>query len=232
MHDEDEVIIAGAAYDVPADNYEEFDQKIDAKKLGDTLLQRNTMKGTVREFQFYSDSYLLLSIVNRKNAKAKKFRVNLDCLSSEPIQQKIIIWQGLFAALLAAALSGLFIFFAVNETIKPIYSIVAGTVSFTTALIFSLIFIYQMRNECIFTSQFGAASLFLIENKKPSQETFDNFFIKLQQAIDKSKTKTSVSEQLIAELKMCRRLRDEGFIDDKAYTLARTRIFKHQQYKT
>ncbi len=165
MHDEDEVIIASAAYDVPADNYEEFDQEIDAKKLGDTLLQRNTLKGTVRELQFYSDSYLLLSIVKKKNAKAEKFRVNLACLSSEPIHQKIIVWKWLFAALLAAALSGLFIFFAIDETIRPIYSIVASTISLTASLILSLIFIYQMRNEYIFISQFGGASLFLIENK-------------------------------------------------------------------
>lgn len=232
MHDEDEVIIASAAYDVPADNYEEFDQEIDAKKLGNKLLQRNTLKGTVRQLQFYADSHLLLSITKKKNADAEKFRVNLDCLSSEPIHQKIIVWKWLVAALLAAALTGLFIFFAIDETIQPIYSIVASTITLTAALIFTLIFIYQMRNEYIFTGQFGGASLFLIENKKPDQEKFDNFFIMLQQAIDRSKTKTSVCDRLIGELKMCRRLRDEGIIDDQAYTMARTRIFKHQQYKT
>lgn len=232
MHDEDEVIIASAAYDVPVDNYEEFDQKIDAKKLGDKLLQRNTLKGTVRQLQFYSDKHLLLSIVKKKNAEAEKFRVNLACLSSEPIHQKIIVWKWLFAALLAATFSGLFMFFAINETIKQEYSVVAGTVLLTAALILSLIFIYQMRNEYIFTSQFGGAHLFLIENKKPEQEIFDNFFINLQQAIDKSKTEIPVSDRLVDELKMCRRLRDEGIIDDQAYTVARTRIFKHEQYKT
>ncbi len=232
MHDEDEVIIASAAYDVPADNYEEFDQKIDAARLGDKLVQSNTLKGTVREFQLYSDNYLLLSITKKKKAQAKKFRINLACLSAESIHQKIIVWKWMFAALLAAAFTGLFIFFAIDETIKPIYSIAAGTISLTAALIFTLIFIYQMRNEYVFTSQFGGANLFLIENKKPNPEEFDNFFIKLQQAIDKSKTKTSVCDQLIAELKMCRRLRDESIIGDQAYTMARTRIFKHEQYKT
>ena len=232
MHDEDEVIIASAAYDVPADNYEEFDQEIDAKKLGDKLLQRNALKGSVRHLQFYADSHLLLSIVKKKNAKVEKFRVNLACLSSEPIHQKIIVWKWLIAALLAAALTGLFVFFTINETIRTEISIVAGTISLTASLILLLIFIYQMRNEYIFTSQFGDAQLFLLENKKSDQETFDNFFIRLQQAIDKSKTKTSVSDRLIGELKMCRRLRDEGIIDDQTYTFARTKIFKHEQYKS
>ncbi len=229
---QDEVIIASAAYDVPADNYEEFELEIDPAKLGDKLVQTNTLKGTAREFQFYSDRHLLLNLVKKKNAEAIKFRVDLAWLSSEPIHNKVIVWRWLFAALAATALMGLFIFLAINEKIRPEYSIVAGTVSLTAALIFLLIFIYQIRNEYIFTSQFGGARLFLIENKKPEQEKFDEFFIRLQQTIDKSKTRIPVSERLVGELKMCRRLRDEGIIDDKSYTFARTTIFKHDQYKT
>jgi len=230
MHNE--VIIASAAYDVPADNYEEFDLEIDNSKLGDKLVQSNTLKGTAREFQFYSDSHLLLNLVRKKNAEAVKFRVDLAWLSSDPIHNKVIVWKWLFAALASAALMGLFIFLAINEKIKPEYSIVAGTISLTAALIFLLIFIYQMRNEYIFTSQFGGARLFLLENRKPDQEKFDKFFTRLQQTIDRAKAKISVSERLVGELKMCRRLRDEGIIDDKSYTIARTAIFRHEQYKT
>jgi hypothetical protein len=40
-----------------------------------------------------------------------------------------------------------------------------------------------------------------------------------------------VEEQLVGELKMCRRLRDENIIDDAVYTAARTSIFKHQRYR-
>lgn len=227
-----EVIIASAACDVPADNYEEFDMEIDPKKLGDKLVQTNSLKGTVREFQLYSDSHLLLSLTKNKKTGTKEFRVNLNCLSSEPVHHKVIPWQWLFAALSSAVLTVLLVFFTINETLPPEYGIIAATVATTAAVIFSLIFIYQMRNEYIFTGQFGHSHLFLIENKKPDQEKFDRFFIKLQQAIDRSKTKTPVSDQLVDELKMCRRLRDEGIIDDDSYTVARTTIFKHQQYKT
>lgn len=227
-----EVIIASAACDVPADNYEEFDMEIDPKKLGDKLAQTNTLKGTVREFQFYSDSHLLLAFTKNKKTAKKEFRVNLSCLSSEPIHHKIIVWKWLFAALASAVLTGLFIFLTGNETLQAEYGIIAATISLTAALIFLLVFIYHIRNEYIFTGQFGGSHLFIIENKKPDQETFDSFFIKLQQAIDRSKTKIPVSDQLVDELKMCRRLRDEGIIDDRSYTTARTAIFKHQQYKT
>ena len=232
MGDEEEVIIANALFDAQGDNYEEFDQEIDPAKLGDKLVQANTLKGTVREFQYYSSDHLLLSLVKKKKAEATKFRVNLAWLSSEPVHNKVIVWKWLYGAMASAALMGLFIFFIVNETIKPEYSFIAGTISLTASLIFSLIFIYQMRNEYIFKSHFGNARLFLMENKKPDQAKFDSFFIKLQQAIDQSKTKISVSDRLVGELKMCRRLRDEGVIDDETYTIARTAIFKHEQYKT
>ena len=53
MGNQEEVIIANAIFDAQADNYEEFDQEIDPAKLGDKLVQANTLKGTVREFQYY-----------------------------------------------------------------------------------------------------------------------------------------------------------------------------------
>lgn len=223
--------MANVAFDVPTDNYEEFDSEIDPAKLGDKLIQSNTLKGTIREFQYYANNYLMLSLVKNKKTKPQKFRVNLAWLSSEPVHNKVIIWKWFFSAIASAALMSLFIFFAINETIELKLSIVAGTISLTALLIFSLIFVYNMRNEFIFKSHFGDAKLFLIENKKPDQSKFDRFFISLQQAIDTSKIKMSISDRLLGELKMCRRLRDEGIIDDKAYTVARTAIFKHDQYK-
>ncbi len=231
MYHEDEVILANAALDVPADNYEEFDQKIDQAKLGSKLVQKNTLKGTARKFQYYATSYLLLSRIKSKKSKIEKFRVNLTWLSPEPVHNKIIVWKWLFSTLASTALAVMFMFFSINNIIDLKYGIVVSTISSTAALIFLLIFIYQMRNEYIFKSHFGGAELFLIENKKPNQEKFNAFFHGLQQTIEKSKAKISVSDRLLGELKMCRRLRDEGIINDKTYTIARTAIFKHEQYK-
>jgi len=232
MEDKDEVIIANAMIDVPADNYEEFNPEIDPAKLGEKLVQTNALKGTCRDYQLYAAKYLLLNFVEKNRAKEKKFRVNLACLSSEPEHNKIIVWKWLYWALGAGALAGLSLYLGVSQTVKPEYCLVAGTITVTAALICSLIFVYLMRNEFIFKSRYGNARLFLIENKKPSQQEFDLYFIKLQQAIDKAQAQMPVSDRLVGELKMCRRLRDEGIIDDEAYTIARTAIFKHDQYKS
>jgi hypothetical protein len=230
MEDE-EVIIAGTAFDVPTDNYDEFDHEIDPARLGKKLRQENPHKGSVREYQFYAENHLLLNFIETKNARAKYFRVNLACLSSEPERNRIIKWNWLYAAAAAGTLSGMCLFLAIAKYVKLEYCAIAGGISLTAALIFALIFLYLMRDEFIFKSRFGNARLFLLENKKPEQQAFDNFFISLQQAIDRAQSKTSVSDRLIEELKMCRRLRDEGIIDDAAYTVARTAIFKHEQYK-
>lgn len=228
----EQVIIAGPAFEVSTDNYEEFDQEIDAAKLGDRLVQANPLKGSVRKYQFYSDNHLLLNFTEKKNAKEKEFRVNLACLNSEAEHYKIFVWKWLHAALAASTSAGIFLYLALAQTIRLEYCIIPGTISLTAAIIFSLIFVYQMRDEYIFKSRYGDARLFLIENKKPSQQDFDRYFICLQQNIDNAQKQLSVSDKLVDELKMCRRLRDEGVIDDKAYTIARTAIFKHRQYKS
>ena len=232
MENNREVIFASAVFDAPADNYEEFDQEIDPAKLGEKLIQTNTLKGTRREYQLYTSSYLLLNFVERKRAKEKKFRVSLAWLSSEPEHNKVIIWKWLYAVFGAGALAGLSLYLGISETVKPLYCLLAGTITVTIALICCLIFVYLMRDEFIFTSRYGHAKLFLIENKKPAQQEFDRYFIMLQQAIDKAQTHMSVPDRLVGELKMCRRLRDEGIINDESYTTARTAIFKHDQYKS
>ena len=228
----EEVIFTSAVYDVHADNYEEFDQEIDPAKLGEKLVQTNTLKGTRREYQLYGGNHLLLNSVERERAKEKHFRVNLACITSEPEHNKVIVWKWLYAALGAGVLAALGVYLGISETVKPVYSLVAGTITVTASLICALIFVYLMRDEFIFKSRYGSAKLFLMENKKPSQQEFDRYFISLQQAIERAQSKIPVSDRLVDELKMCRRLRDEGIIDDETYTIARTAIFKHEQYKS
>ena len=232
MQNNDEIIMANIALGVHTDNYEEFDQDIDSEKLGAKLVQTNILKGTHREYQLYATRHLLLNFVEKKKAAEKKFRVDLAWLSSEPEHNKIIVWKWLYRALAAGAVAGLFLILAITEVLRLEYCIVAGTISLTIALILSLIFIYQLRDEYIFRSYFGNAKLFLIENKKPAQQEFDNYFTNLQQAIDRAKANIPVADRLLGELKMCRRLRDEGIIDDATYTDARTIIFRHEQYKS
>ena len=231
MQNNNEIIIEGGAPDVSPDNYEEFDHELDPSKMAEKLVQENSLKATVREYQLYASKHLLLNFIESKKAAPKKFRVNLTYISSEPEHNKIINWNWLYGVLAATALLCLFIFLAVKEIISLEYGLLGGAITLTSAAICSLVFVYLMRNEYIFNSQFGNIELFLIDNNKPNQKEFNQFLIVLQHTIDKSKLNISVADRLVGELKMCRRLKDEGIIDDEVYTAARTAIFKHKQYQ-
>jgi len=227
----EEVIITSDVLDVPTDNYEEFDQEIDPSKMGDKLTQINRLKGTCREYQRYANNYLFLNFIEKKNKAEKNYRINLAWLSSEPTHNKVIIWKWMVFTLLAALLSVGSFYLMIEKTFNPDYCLIAGIISLSATLIFILIFMYCIRDEYIFNSYFGNTKLFLIENKRPDQQSFDNFFITLQRSIEQTQSALSISDRLIGELKMCRRLRDEGVINDEAYTTVRTAIFKHKQYK-
>lgn len=232
MNDNNEIIIEGAAFDVSSENYESFDQAFDPSKLAEKLVQENARKGTVRVYQLYASRHLLLNFTGKKKAAAKKFRVNLAYVSAEPEHIKVIKWNWLYGALVSAALLGLFIFLGIEEVLNLEYCLIGGAITLTTSAICTLIFIYLMRDEFIFKSQFGNVGLFIMDNRKPNQKEFDEFFTKLQDTIKHAQSKLSVAERLVEELKMCRRLKDEGIIDEARYTLARTAIFKHKQYQS
>lgn len=226
----DVVIMEGATFDLPSDNYEEFEQHIEPSRLGKKLAYKNSLKGTSREYQFYAVQDLLLNFVEKN--KAKKFRINLAWLSPEPVHNKIIEWKWLYHALAAFALSGLCLYLGIAQIIQLEYCAGAGAILFTASCISSLVFIYKMRDEFIFKSYFGSTELVLLENKKPNPSEFNDFLIELQHTIERIQKNISVPDRLIGELKMCRRLKDEGIITDEQYTATRTVIFKHKQYKT
>ncbi|HEB83056.1 MAG TPA: hypothetical protein ENJ11_09380 [Gammaproteobacteria bacterium] len=227
----EEVVISDVSLDVSTDNYEEFDQEIQPALLGESLEQNNTLKGSHRRFQFYRSNYLLLDITDKKNAPEKKFHLNLAWLSAEPEHHKHIVWKWLVSSLTALLATGLFFYLYYAQILPAIYGLTGGVLSLSGSLIFALIFIYQMRDEYVFYSYYAHVRLFLMENKKPDPTGFDDFFIKLQQRIEKARAGMPVAQRLVGELKMCRRLKDENIIDEESYTQARGIIFKHEQYQ-
>lgn len=238
----EEVIITDTPFDAPTDNYEEFDQRIDSGKLGARIEQKNTLKDTQRSLQFYADNFLLLKLNNKalrtsgKNNKIKdktiNYHLNLAWISSEPIHHKLVVWKWLYGVIACVLLTALFAFLGYNDTLAFEIAAVVCTVSTTAAIILTLIFVYQLEDEYHFTSHYSNVVVFTVDNKRPDQKTFDDFFIRLQQTIDNAQRPLSVNDRLVGELKMCRRLKDEKILDEDCYTQARTAIFKNEQYKT
>jgi len=228
---EQEVIITGTLFDVHADNYEEFDQEINPEKLGALFKQNNTLKGTTRSFQLYSKSHLIISVTKKNRKKIKSFWVNLACLSPQPEHIKIRPWKWLYLAVATMVIAGVSLYASNIGLLSTEYSYIATIICAASSSIFLLIFLYAMRDEYIFKSCFGGARLFLTENKKPDQQHYEHFHQAMQKIINNAQEQQTITERLVAEMKMCRRLRDEGILNDDTYTAVRSTIFAHDQYK-
>jgi len=226
----EEVVISSAGLDLSADNYEEFDAELDPARFGDRLSQGNVLRGSVNDLQIYDTQHLLVSSRDNKHAEQKDYRLNLAWCDAEPQRQRIVAWKWLYLSLGFLSLFLLDLGLAISEIIDDTLALYAGAPLLTVAIIFLLIFVYCLRDRFIFCSRYGGTPLFLVENGKPSQSDFDRFFINLQQNIEQLQAKIPVRDQLVGELQMCRRLKDEGIIPEQAYTSARSKIFKHEEY--
>jgi hypothetical protein len=235
MQRQEEVIIATVPYDINpdnADNYEEFNEHVDPAKLGSHFTQINTLKGSIRKFQYYGPDRLLLNVIKDKHNHDRKFQVNLACLSTDMEHVKSFPRKWLYSALSSLLLTVACLILAYNIlSIEPLYLATAGLISFTGTLVFALLFVYHYQDEYIIKSRFGNINLFVVENRKPSPEVFRQFFNGLQQRITAAHAESPVSDSLVNELKMCRRLRDQNILDEESYTRARTAVFRHEQYK-
>lgn len=231
MGNSKEIIMESTVMDVSADNYDEFDHELVPEKLGKKLVQENRLKRTMREYQIYGPTHLLLNFIEKKKKAPINYRVNLTYLTSKPEHLTVTVMEWLYGAIAAGVMTILLIVFAIYGFITIGNSFIAGSVTLSITLICVFIFVYLKRDEYIFRGAFGGLPLFFLENSKPDQLTFDSFLVDFQQIIGKQHSKMSVMDRLVGELKMCRRLKDEGIIDDDAYTSARTAIFKHKEYK-
>ena len=227
----EQVIIESAGgFDATSDNYEEFDHELDPARFGKKLSNSNVLKGSYNELQLYDTTHLFIRSREKKHAPEKSYRVNLAWCSSEPEHFRLVIWKWLYISIIFLVLLALDAVLGINEVMPTMMAVYAGIPLLTLSLIFLLVFFYCQRDEYIFKSHYGDTPLFMIENRKPNQGQFDQFFIELQQDIDRLQSRAPVRQKLVGELQMCRRLKDEGIIPEQAYTSVRSKIFKHEEY--
>ncbi len=225
----EEVIVANAALGFGDDNYDEFDAELNPAKLGESLLQVNSLKAVNHRFQLYDGKHLLIDVEHKK--KRRQFRVDLALLNAEPVHHRVIEWKWLAISLAGICILVLAIFLVVRQLLGVEIGIALGVVGLGDALLFFAIFLYRMQDDYIFHSRFGGARLFVMENKKPDLRQFEDFLGMLEQRIHKLWRNITIEAALISELKMCRRLRDTQIINEASYTRARTAIFRHERYK-
>jgi hypothetical protein len=212
------------------------DSEVVPDKITHEYVQRNSVKGILREFSLFDDIYLYCSFkyFNLKKFKSKqlqKHRIDLTYIDSKPAKSVRITWKWLLWSVVTIAASALVIYIGefsdmsfTHQAILPV-GILLGTFGFVSFLLFY----YKSYNNVIYRSYVGRVTLIELAHK-PRDNNYKEFIDVLEESIYKAQHRNGITikDRLVGEMKDMRRLRDAGIISEKKYKQAQTRIFDHE----
>lgn len=212
------------------------DSEIVPEKITHEYVQRNTVKGLLREFSLFDNIYLYCSFkyFNLKKFKSKqlqKHRIDLTYIDPKPSSSVRIVWKWLLWCMVSIAASVLVVYVGVfsdlsfsHQAMLPV-GILLGTFGFVSILLFY----YKSYNNVIYRSYVGRVVLIELAHR-PRDNDYKNFIGVLEENIYKAQRRNGITikDRLIGEMKDMRRLRDAGVISEKGYKQAQTRIFDHE----
>jgi len=166
-------------------------------------------------------------------SKGKKIKqtYSVDILSLQDKSKKIffIAWKWLLAGI------SLFLFTLLMLKVLPSYlaenkNLYLGIILFTGVLGGVLCFVQFWKHTSkkqIFYSRNAHVPIIELNAGKPSKESFFAFINAIEQRIKKFRDHMNIAEdkQLIGEMKMLRRLSDDGVISKKEYENAKAKLF-------
>ena len=224
--------------DLTPNNYEEFDDKIDQRQLGELFVQASRLRGIRRSFQLYRNAHLFQVFDWYRDRNKRKFRINLACLSARPERKTVLEWKWLTTALATAIWSVILIYTAsftrIADTIpalQALHLVSAGVLMGTITVIALLLFTYYRQDKTVFCAYQSGLPLIELDTDKPDPETFKRLLQQIVQGIEQSTVYRDIQERLVIELRELRRLRDEGIVTQQDYETARASIFSHTDYR-
>ena len=169
--------------------------------------------------------------VGSKEGKTKRsYSVDILSLQDKSKKEIFIAWKWLFISI------GFFIFTMLLLKILPAYlndnkNLYLGIILFSgiVAGILGLVqFWKHSSRKQIFYSRNANIPIIELSVGKPTKSSFYDFVNKIEQRIKKFRDHMDIAEdkQLIGEMKMLRRLSDDGIISSKLYEAAKTKLFK------
>lgn len=225
-------------FELTADNYDTFDERLNYRGLSEEFVQENTLRGIRRTFQLYKDAYIFQGLEWYRDKENKKYRLNLSCLKSKPEHIVKLQWKWVSSAIATAIWSIILIYVGyftdvsslVND-LEPVHMISCGVLMGTITVISLLLFLHYREDKFVFRGFQSDLVLIELDNNKPDTHNFERLLQSIRKAIEKSTHYTDTQEQLVIELKELRRLRDEGVISTQDYETSRQLIFSHREYK-
>lgn len=212
-------------------NYEEFDSKLDPRRLSPAFVQENRLKGTMSKFELYNKTYLFQTRRHYRDQAPCKYRINLAWLDPKPETVQVIAWNWVSAALATAIWATVFFYVAYFTDLKIEYVESAGVLMSTLTVISLCLFFYYSEHKLVFNSYLSNVPLIEIDLNKPDKLNFDTFVHDIRSGIYAGWQNKDIQQMLVGEIRELRRLRDEGILSEDTYLRARTEILNHREYQ-
>jgi len=226
-----EVAFAADQIIMSADNYEDFDNRIDPRQLRSGFIQENWLKGSYHKFELYRQNYLFQTVRRYRDKEHCKYRINLAWLDPKPEVVQVIAWKWVSTALATAIWALVLFYVAYFSELKIAHVESAARLMSTITVISLCLFFYCNENKLVFNSYLSNVPLVEIENNQPDKASFDAFVNDIRNGIYAGWKNKDIQQMLVGEIRELRRLRDAGILSEDTYLQARTAIFNHREYQ-
>lgn len=229
----DRVIELSTAPDevLSADNYENFDSRLDPKQFRPGFIQENWFNGSWRKYELYRQKYLFQTIKGYRENHCSQYRINLAWLDPKPEVVQIVAWKWVSSALATAIWAAVLFYIAYFTDFEVGYVESAGVLMSTITVISLCLFFYSNENKLVFNSYLSNVPLIELDINKPDRAAFDSFVRDIRSGIYAGWQNKDIQQMLVGEMRELRRLRDARILSEDTYLEARSAIFKHREYQ-
>jgi hypothetical protein len=219
----------------PADDTNPFEKELVVNQINQQFHQESRLKGIIREFTLFNDSYLYQLIKGKHRAKIAA-HINLELVDATPKRELVVAYDWLITTIFSALVSALMLyicwFSSLQIGLSTAYLITAFTLSFS-AIVF-LVTILKTEHRVQLLSRYGHVPVIEFINNSPSQHALAEFIALLQHHIIQTQQSSSLTtkEQLSLELKELRRLHKNSLISLSHYEQAKIEILNNSAFKS
>jgi len=183
--------------------------------------------GIQREFQIVDGRNIHIGVGNK--AKLKIYKIPILALAEKSRQRLHIAWTWAWLAIACIGAMPLYLL------IKPMFGLAAHNLdiavlgSLLVVAIISLIMVLiNFSRKRVFYTAFSKVPLFDIKIGKPDYRSYKHFLQQLEMYMEKSRSfwDLRADQQVAGELRMLRRLANEGLIPQKLYESAKGKMMK------
>lgn len=196
----------------------------DNKSAARLMLHQDDIFNRKRVFGIIKGRYL--EVIHSDKKKKQTYCLDLLAISPESEHTSTYSWPWLIVAIFSLAITAaISIMSFIGVNIGP-WGYLAGVLSCYLAVGLVVMFFHVSQKYEVFRSQFGRVPLVEILHNNPDESGYGIFAEQLKQSIMKSVAAADIKEEIhrAGEIRMLRRLNEEGVISREDYSRAKQNI--------